>query len=75
MHCNGKCHLRKQLEKQEKKENSASNNLKEKFEIQFFSEKAIFIHPLSSEKNKLSISYLLGMYDEHLLTVFHPPQA
>lgn len=75
MHCNGKCHLKKQLEKQEKKENSGSNNLKEKFEIQFFSEKTALINFLPLEKNKSTITYLPGNSNKHLLAVFHPPQA
>ena len=42
MHCNGKCHLMKQLQKQNKKENSPINGIKEKNEIQYFNETVDF---------------------------------
>ena len=39
MHCDGKCHLMKQLKKEEKKEPSPfSKDTKDKFEPQFFKE-------------------------------------
>ena len=34
LHCNGQCHLNKQLQKQEKNENAPANPIKEKNEIQ-----------------------------------------
>jgi len=75
MHCNGKCHLRKQLQKEDKKENSPVNSSKEKFEVQFFSEKKTNTFSFfEQEKTKLSVSYLEQNYSTHLLSIFHPPQ-
>jgi hypothetical protein len=76
MHCNGKCHMRKQLQKEDKKENSTSNNIREKFELQFCSvKKEKEIIPDFSEKVSLNIHYLFNSYCKHLLSVFHPPQS
>jgi len=76
MHCNGKCHLKKQLQKQDKKENSGPNSVKEKQDVQFFSEKkaASQFSPVT-EKIKLNSIYLFSNYSTHLFAVFHPPQA
>jgi hypothetical protein len=77
MHCNGKCHLRKQLQKEDKKENAPSNNVKEKFEVQFFYEnKATNLSSYNTNvPTKLNSNYLFSDYSKHLLSIFHPPQA
>ena len=76
MHCNGKCHLKKQLQKQDKKENSPANNIKDKFEVQYFSENKTKIPFLNiTQKNKLSTFYLLNDYNNHLETIFQPPRG
>ena len=76
MHCNGQCHLRKQLQKEEKKENSFPVSLKDKTDIQLYSESETFF---SYENNIRVQSYLIGntccTYRKHLLAVFHPPQV
>lgn len=76
MHCNGKCHLKKQLEKQEKKE-KPTNTSKEKFEVQFFSNQKIEVD-LSSLffKEREFVSF----YDNNLLindlrSIFQPPRG
>lgn len=76
MHCNGKCHLRKQLQQQEKKENSPFNSTKEKFELQYFSENNSLInYKNTSEQLIYHSSYKAVPYSKHLSSIFHPPQA
>ncbi len=75
MHCNGKCHLAKQLKKQEKKESSPANQLKEKLELQFFSNNNFELNNTAiSEKSELSSNYLLSNYSIYLESVYQPPQ-
>ncbi len=76
MHCNGKCHLKKELQKEDKKDNSPSNNLKEKYEVQFFEKfkKIINILPFS-EREKATTTYLFPFSSEDLSAIFHPPQS
>ena len=74
MHCNGKCHMMKQLKEEDKKENTPANNLKEKLEIQLFSQ---------SEKTTIFNSYTTGEHSFPPLqiqkttspsfSIFHPP--
>ncbi|MES2138413.1 MAG: hypothetical protein V4511_01810 [Bacteroidota bacterium] len=74
--CNGSCHLKKQLAKEEKKEQSPTNPTKEKVEVQFFSEinsNAPFFN--SSLTTILSTSYSFSLSEKHLHTVFQPPQV
>ena len=76
MHCNGKCHLKKQLKEQDKKENSPVNNIKEKYEVQFFSDLKYKISPICVLlKIEHFAVYTSGKSSSHLLSVFHPPQA
>lgn len=76
MHCNGKCHLKKQLQKEDKKENSASSSIKEKLEVQFFSDIESLKKPAAvTTQSKLNSNYLFSNYSKHLTAVFHPPQA
>lgn len=76
MHCNGKCHLKKQLQKEDKKENAPSGNLKNKSELQFFSEsRPVIISAELHSSSKLNIHYLLGMYHTDPHSIFHPPRA
>jgi len=76
MHCNGQCHLKKQLQEDEKKQESPANPVKEKNEVQICSGKnAIFFlspSPILVEKASFRNSYISS---KHLLSVFHPPTA
>lgn len=78
MHCNGKCHLKKELKKAEQKENSPVNPLNEKNEIQLFSQSnsttALFSSVLVTQ-DKLMSDYAFHLSDKHLDSVFHPPQV
>lgn len=78
MHCNGKCHLKNELNKAEKQENSPANPVNEKKEIQLFSGLNInfeLINTVIFNSNKLKSDYSFHMSDKHLASVFHPPQA
>jgi flagellar basal body-associated protein FliL len=74
--CNGKCHLKKQLDNEEKKEQSPSNTLKEKVEIQFFSEIKFNTNLLNTPfTNIVKPDYSFSLSEEHLHTVFQPPKV
>jgi len=74
--CNGKCHLKKQLAKEEKKEQSPANSAREKVEIQFFSEIKININSCSPSFTTIVIpDYSFSISDQHLRTVFQPPEV
>lgn len=74
MHCNGKCHLAKEFSKEEKKEKSPANLLKEESEITLFSANTFVTAPaLFTEKNEYSIFYLLTTHTAFLKSVEHPP--
>ena len=75
MHCNGKCHLKKQLQKQEKNENAPVNPIKAKTEMQLFCQKMnfSFITPVK-EKHTYSF-YLQKKITPPLSSIFHPPKS
>ena len=76
MHCNGKCHLKKQLQKEDKKEGSVPVSSKEKYEIQLFSERQSPLNNTTFDsKHDVSFCYFINVYNKHLSAVFHPPQA
>jgi hypothetical protein len=78
MNCNGKCHLKKQLKEQDKKEQSPSTSLKEVKEIQLYHQAQSFIEVVSENNILLSPSdfqYTFHISTEHLKLVFHPPLA
>ena len=74
LHCNGQCHLRKQLEKQDEKEQTPVSPGDEKREIQLFSQQVecpnifsgVIVHMVSQY-------YVTSLSEEHLHAVFHPP--
>jgi hypothetical protein len=78
MHCNGKCHLKKELNKAEKREKSPLNSTIEKMEIQLFSTSSdIFqVSALVVSANTNAIfNYSFHHSDKHPTCIFHPPQA
>lgn len=73
MHCNGKCHLKKQLEKNDKQQ-SLPSSLKEKSEIVFFSTPALSEFDQSvSETATACFYYLLHPVVFYNKPVFRPP--
>ena len=76
MHCNGKCHLKKRIAKeQENNQPSSGNLLKEKSETQYFEEKQFHIEPLISVfyANYLSTNTIL-ISQSFYRFCFRPPQ-
>ena len=74
MHCNGKCHMMKQMKEEDKKENGPVNNLKEKYEVQLFSEgKSAFEILNTHTVFEYSSFYQMDKTSPHLLSIFHPP--
>lgn len=74
MHCNGKCHMHKQLKEQEKQDQSPNSTTKEKLEVIQFCKKdqtftfssfafTLTINPFYSETPLPKISF----------SIFHPP--
>ena len=75
MHCNGKCHLRKQLIAQEKKEQMPISPLKNKTEVNQFmqdSQKATLI-VVAEPIPFFGFNYLEPAKQLYLANIFHPP--
>lgn len=77
MHCDGKCHLAKQLEKQEKQEKPSSDSQKMKVEIveltAQINDAISFVYPIQSYKTNNHYAYSEARSDAHLAEIFHPP--
>jgi hypothetical protein len=78
MHCNGKCHLKKELSKAEKREKLPLNSTIEKVNIQLFST-STDIFELSalviSTNNDVLFNYSFHQSDKHPSCIFQPPQV
>ena len=74
MHCNGRCYLAKQIQKQQDENKQQGNNKKEKFEIQFF-----FVPAETTIVHFFSASTLIygrvgeNFFSQYQHAVFHPP--
>jgi hypothetical protein len=75
IHCNGKCHLMKQLKKAEKEENTPLNNLKEKIEFSPYviMDDSVFTFLKYSTNIKHSFYYVFNFSLIHPNTIFRPP--
>lgn len=75
MHCDGKCHLKKQLNEEEKKEkNEGSKESKEKSESHFFVQ-VNFSFPIQAATLKTQYFYSPNYSNSHSHSVFFPPQC
>ena len=75
MKCNGKCHLMKELQKEEKKEQSPFG-MKEKIEVQLFNSLcSVSTSVLSFVKIKHTTIYSQNYSSLNSASIFHPPQA
>jgi hypothetical protein len=72
MHCNGKCHLMKQLKKEEKKEEVP--NIKDKNEQVQISEKKNFSFLGQNIPDDFSQYYFISNYSKPCFSIFHPPK-
>jgi hypothetical protein len=76
MACNGKCHLKKQLDKEQQKENNPINSVNEKLEIQFFAPLTAGIKFQRYSIGKFQfIPYELKPVSTPAFPIFHPPQV
>ena len=75
MHCNGKCHLKKQIQKQESKENLPPLKLKQNEEINLFSLSNTEHCFYSLCHKKIRNFYFSKKYGSPSFDIFHPPQA
>ncbi len=74
LHCNGRCHLQKQLAAQDKKDKSPfSQTLKDKFELQYISDNTSPLITSNSEEAKGNSVYSFSVPTNSLESVFHPP--
>ena len=70
--CQGKCFLKKQLQKEESNKNTSGNS-KEETSIQWFCEEGSVNNYYSSSDDLFFADYLLRNYSVLLSSVFHPP--
>lgn len=78
MHCNGKCHLKKEFNKTDKKEQSPINpfNVKTKFKLFYENNMDLaFLNPVILKTNSLISDYSSNLSDQHSASIFHPPQV
>jgi hypothetical protein len=74
LHCNGKCHVVKKMKEEDKKENLPLN-IKNNFEIQFYSEKITgYNFPAFYSGEILFSGFVFSNY-QPVFTFFHPPRA
>ena len=73
--CKGKCHLKKQLDKEDNKEQSKGTPVKEGTEVQLFSEKhsKLFLFKPNSGI-EINTVYVLAFSETILRPIFHPPK-
>jgi hypothetical protein len=70
--CQGKCFLKKQLQKEESAKNTSTSS-KEEINIQWFCEEGSVNNYYSSSNDLLFADYLLKRYSVLLSSVFRPP--
>ena len=75
MHCNGKCHLKKQLANQEKQDGIPNQNLKEKLELRVCHSISLIAFPEFTAQNEANFSYSFFIPQVSLRSVFHPPRV
>lgn len=77
MKCDGKCHLKKQLEKQDEQEQKSPVNVKELSETVLFLASPLIISPLVALQ-PLKVQYPPYSFppaNELAHSIFHPPQT
>lgn len=75
-HCNGKCHLMKEIQKNEKEGNSPGNSMKEKNEIvQYCSFAFMDFNIYQVNSIEIYFKFLNGKLNNPLHSIFQPPQT
>jgi hypothetical protein len=72
MNCNGKCHLKKQLDKEDKKEEAPTSS-KEKSEIQFYTAPVPATFVFTNSDISHNTLYIVTYPDTPSYGIFHPP--
>lgn len=77
MHCNGKCHLKKQLQKEEEQQKKEGQTTQQKFEVHFCNNTSYKnFEPSYSENNIIHTTSYNNMYSFiSIHSFFHPPSA
>lgn len=73
MKCEGKCHLKKELEKEEKKEKAPSGNIKEKHEVWLAQELPCLQKEIILPDAQHHFTYQQQDLEGFALPVFRPP--
>lgn len=73
MHCNGKCHLKKELEKDTQQDKNNSTN-KEKFEVMFVENIPSFLSDTIEDELSQTAHYKDPSFIIPSFSIFHPPQ-
>lgn len=74
LHCNGMCHVQKELKAQEKKEQSTGSTSKEKHEtVQFIQGRTSAALVSSVQSDHQFATYIFSSLPEVAFSVFHPP--
>lgn len=74
MHCNGKCHLRKELEKDQQQEKNGSS-AREKFEVVFIDDLLSFNLESLAPATQLTTFYQGVALPSPTFSFFRPPQV
>jgi hypothetical protein len=74
MHCNGKCHLKKELEKDTQQDKNNSTN-KEKFEVMFVENVPGFSSFSVENELTQTAHYKEPFFVIPSFSIFHPPRA
>jgi hypothetical protein len=76
MHCNGKCHLRKQLQKEENGGEQTTNRGYQKFQEVFFEPSArVALRVTVQDKVQIATSNTTLYTSRYIASIFHPPGA
>ena len=74
MHCNGHCHLKKEMAKDENRANLPGNSLKSSLDVSLYSQDINLFHFSPLQKTQCDFfAPAEGFSSAHLNTVFHPP--
>ena len=76
LHCEGKCHLKKELKQQEEQEKNPISSIKVKIEtIQLFQQLSHFSIITNNESKVCPILTSIGKISSPAFFIFHPPRA
>lgn len=74
MHCNGKCYLKKELDRDASQDKNSNSN-KERYEVMFVNALPERLTPPSAEPVAHIACYTEPFLETPVHTIFHPPQS